>query len=304
MKFDKETWRLAQILDSRLHEFTDIGSKREFFAKELNIPEQTARAILYALENRDLIAGTPEVILAKDGDVEFGIGDLHIPFVDRYALDTSINYAIKHHNVNRVTLNGDIFDFYKSSYYKKNPTKGVSILEEFNQTREILEYIRKAFPDAYINFLKGNHCKRFIDCIDSKAPDYHELFEGMLQNILGFNELNIDYKDNFYKYGELYHIHGHEVRCSGGVVNICKVLMSKILHNFVTWHFHTSQEHIVKRIDNSILGGWAVGHLATDKAFEDYAQINNWNQGFAIIEYDSNGEFTMHNKKICKGKIY
>ena len=123
MKFDKETWRLAQILDSRLNEFTDIGTKREFFAKELKISERYSDQILACLDNKDLVAGTPEVILAQDGDVEFGIGDLHIPFVDRYALDTSINYAIKHHNVNRVTLNGDIFDFYKISYFKKNPTK-------------------------------------------------------------------------------------------------------------------------------------------------------------------------------------
>jgi len=303
MKFDKEIWQKAQILESRLHEFEDIGIKREFFAKELNIPEQTARAILYALENRDLIAGTPEIILARDGDIEFAIGDLHIPFVDRHALDTAINYAVKHHNITIVNIMGDLLDLYKSSFFRKDPTKGMTIIDELKYANEILAYIRQAFPSAHINLLEGNHELRFMDCVDTKSPDYHGVVEGLLQNKLGLAELGIEYKNKFFKYGELWHLHGHERKGGYAVINVCKIMLDRVMDNFVTFHFHTTQEYIKKRIDNSIIGGYAVGHLAKDEAFA-YNPLNNWNQGFAVIEYDSNGEFTMHNKKICNGKIF
>ena len=35
----------------------------------------------------------------------------------------------------------------------------------------------------------------------------------------------------------------------------------------------------------------------------DYAIINNWNHGFAVIEYEDNGDFTVFNKKIINGKV-
>jgi hypothetical protein len=202
-----------------------------------------------------------------------------------------------------VTIQGDFFDFYQVSSFRKDPTRASRLFNEIKIGRSALEKIRSAFPEATIRFLYGNHEDRLQYYINEKAPQLQELVEGLLEIRLCFDELGIVKMDKFFKLGQLWHVHGHERKGGWGVINVCRVLMDRVMDNFVTAHFHTTQEYIKKRIDGSIIGGWSIGHTATDGAF-DYNPLNNWNQGFAIVEYDDKGEFTMHNNKICNGRIY
>jgi hypothetical protein len=304
MRFERETYQQADRFYAFLKKNKVDGSLREIIAKELNIPEQTARAIIYALENKDIIAGTAEKIDTVAKDTELIIGDIHYPFHDMTAIDNMINWAVANHDVNMVTFHGDVFDFYQISCFRKDPTRSARLYHEVAGVRSMLEMFRSAFPNATFRWLDGNHEERLQYYINEKAPHLKELLDGLLENKLGFDELGITKMTKFFKIGELGHLHGHERKGGWGVINVCRVLLMIIMENFVTHHYHTTQEYIRTRpFDGSIVGGWSVGHLALDSAF-DYNPLNSWNQGFAIVEYDDKGEFVMHNKKICNGRIY
>lgn len=303
MRFDKIKWQEAVLLYRAMPNIDEVGVKREWLADKLRIPEQTARAMLYALENRDLIIGNAVQYLSNPDDTELVTGDWHAPFHDITAIDSMLNYATKRHKITLITLNGDIIDLLKPSSFRKDPTKGMGILQELKMCRELLEYLRQAFPDATIRYKQGNHEERFMNSIDTKNPDYHEVIDGLLESKLGLAELGIEYVSEFFKIGSLWHLHGSETKCGWGVINICRVMMDRVNDNFITSHFHTTQEYIKKKINNEIIGGWSVGHLATDEAF-DYNKLNRWNQGFAIVNYYENGEFSIENKKLMAGRIF
>jgi hypothetical protein len=36
----------------------------------------------------------------------------------------------------------------------------------------------------------------------------------------------------------------------------------------------------------------------------DYAIVNRWNHGFAIVDIDEDGSFEVHNHKIIDGRVY
>jgi hypothetical protein len=130
MRFERETYQQADRFYAFLKKNKVDGSLREIIAKELNIPEQTARAIIYALENKDIIAGTAEKIDTVAKDTELIIGDIHYPFHDMTAIDNMINWAVANHDVNMVTFHGDVFDFYQISCFRKDPTRSARLYHE------------------------------------------------------------------------------------------------------------------------------------------------------------------------------
>jgi len=66
-------------------------------------------------------------------------------------------------------------------------------------------------------------------------------------------------------------------------------------------HHHRTQEKIFKRVDESTLWVGANGCLCGKL---EYAPLNNWNHGFATIDYGNNGTFRAHLHKIQDGTIY
>jgi hypothetical protein len=55
-------------------------------------------------------------------------------------------------------------------------------------------------------------------------------------------------------------------------------------------------------MNGKIITTWSVGCLC--ELNPAYMPLNRWNNGFAMVELDSNGEdFYFHNKRIYKGKI-
>jgi hypothetical protein len=54
-------------------------------------------------------------------------------------------------------------------------------------------------------------------------------------------------------------------------------------------------------VDN-IVACWTVGCLC--ELHPEYRPMNNWNNGFAIIEQLGEGEFLVDNKRVINGKVY
>ena len=108
------------------------------------------------------------------------ISDLHIPYHDIDAITVALNYG-KEHKVNTIFINGDLIDNAQVSRFEKDMKKR-SVKQEFDATKQFLVSLRKAFPDASIYWLKGNHC--YIKGTEVLTKDGFKDFKDLSQDDL------------------------------------------------------------------------------------------------------------------------
>jgi len=299
MQLTRSLWSRVLQVDG---EFTRRGEhlSRRKLKEVFKICEYDARFLHEALQHRDVISLKTDTTFAVPGEVELVLSDIHIPFQDKLALEAVLAYAEKL-NPSIITLLGDTIDFYKISRFVKNPLQK-SVSAEVKMCRQFLTELRQRFPKARIILYRGNHEERLDHYIMAHAGEIYDLIEGLLENALGLRELNIEYKTEPFKVGKLNHLHGHEK--GGGMYNpeyVTNVVFNFVLDSFICGHFHRSQDKVFRRIDKSIFLGLATGYLAGDM---EYARLNKWNQGFAMIEYGERGKFRARGFRVMDGEIF
>jgi hypothetical protein len=99
--------------------------------------------------------------------------------------------------------------------------------------------------------------------------------------------------------GELLIGHGHEVE--GGGMNVAQNKFRRSLTNFIFGHSHVSQNYGANTLKDKQIGSWSVGSLC--QRHPDWKPFNQWSNGFAIIEINSDGSFNVHNKKIVNNNV-
>lgn len=229
------------------------------------------------------------------------LSDIHIPFQDNEAIETAVKYGIKE-KVDAVFLNGDILDFYQISFHEKDPKK-VSLVDELEDGRIFLKWLRSKFPNIPIYFIAGNHEKRLERWLRVKAPELLDMEEFRLDVLLRFGDnkiTNIPHGTKVY-FGKLLVEHGDKLKGSGGV-NPARTLALKFKRHTICGHFHRTSEYTSKIYDGDVMVCYSVGCLC--ELEPEYLEVNEHNHGFAIIEMFDNGGFAVHNKKIVNKKVY
>ena len=237
------------------------------------------------------------------------ISDAHWPFHDlqrtgvgeyRGAYWDAIN-ALKDAQCDVIVLNGDMLDVYNLSDHEKVEARR-SWKWELDVAKAMLQHLRRFFGDKQrIVFREGNHEERYGRYIARKAKELEGTVH--LEKFLGLRSLNIEWVDKRAKMtaGKLWIDHGHEWFGGGGVTPARNYRM-KAVENILVGHVHrTSTDVIRKPLDGSYIGGWSVGCLCDLNTH--YAARNGWNHGFAIVDVDASGDFTVHNKMIIGGNI-
>ena len=110
------------------------------------------------------------------------LSDLHIPFHDTKAIQAAVEVGIKD-EVDCITLNGDVCDFFSISRFDKNPTKS-SLKKEIDLTRQFLGWLRDKFKKARIIYKFGNHDEWFDKYLWRKAPEMFGIPEISLAHLL------------------------------------------------------------------------------------------------------------------------
>ncbi len=239
---------------------------------------------------------------------ELFLADLHLPYEDPYALNIALTYA-KTENIDTIVLGGDIVDFMSVSFWDRELTNR-DLNKERRYAIQVLTKIRQTFPKATIYYIQGNHEERLERYLLRKAPELGALDELSVKNLLQLEKLNITYINNReiinktnqpFKIETLYHLHGHEIRTHWTIITVARTLFQRSLENVIFGHFHITQEWIQRKINNDVMSSSSVGCLC--KLSAPYSIVNNWNHGFAIIEYKKNGQFTTRNYKIRNGEV-
>ena len=237
------------------------------------------------------------------------ISDAHWPFHDlqrtgvgeyRGAYWDAIN-ALKDAECDVIVLNGDMLDVYNLSDHEKVEARR-SWKWELDVAKAMLQHLRRFFGDKQrIVFREGNHEERYGRYIARKAKELEGTVH--LEEFMGLRGLGIEWVDKRAKMtaGKLWIDHGHEWFGGGGVTPARNYRM-KAVENILVGHVHrTSTDVIRKPLDGSYIGGWSVGCLCDLNTH--YAARNGWNHGFAIVDVDASGDFTVHNKMIIGGNI-
>ena len=230
------------------------------------------------------------------------LSDIHIPYHSIEAVTLALQYG-KEKSVNGIMLNGDILDFYGLSDYEKDPKKR-RMSEELEMGRQFLKVLRREFDGVPIYYKLGNHEERYERYLRRKAPEILDIPEFRIDVILKFGEIGVELIDDkrIVHYGKLNIMHGHEFGKSVfSPVNPARGAYMRAKDNCIIGHHHQTSSHSEPTMNGKVINTWSTGCLC--ELHPTYMPINRWNLGFSYAERDANGDFTVHNHTIIKGRI-
>jgi predicted phosphodiesterase len=232
------------------------------------------------------------------------ISDLHIPYHDIEAITIALDYGVQN-KINTVFINGDLLDFHMLSRFDKDPKKR-SVKQEFDACKQFLVTLRETFPTASIYWLKGNHCIRYELWLKQKAYEVFDDEYYHLEQRLRLNEQNITIIDDkqLVKIGKLSVTHGHHVmKGFFSPVNSARGVYMKAKQSTIIGHVHKVSTHSETNMDGDVITTWSTGSLCELKP--DYSPlVSNYQHGFAHITVEKNGDYTVKNYQIIKGKLH
>jgi len=244
----------------------------------------------------------PYILPVADNNILL-ISDLHIPYHSIDAITAALDYG-KEQKVNTIIMLGDVMDFYGVSRFEKDPRKR-SIKHEFDTTKAFLVILRQTFPDARIYWAFGNHDVRFEHFLMAKAPEIFDDPYFRLEERLRLNEERIHTINDktIIKAGKLSLHHGHLFfRGFGAPVNPARGLFLKTKESAIVGHSHRVSEHSEISLGGDLITCWSMGCLS--ELQPEYNPVsNNYSHGFAHIKTSQNGNYSVRNFRILKGKI-
>lgn len=237
-----------------------------------------------------------------NGEKVLRLCDVHVPYHDKDALETALLWG-KEEGVDTIVID-DWIDFFAISFWENNPERR-NFNIELSMSKQILGVIRDMFPNAEIIWNKGNHEARYDRYMTVKAPEFLGVPDFSFEKISGADELGIKVIDDkmFCKLGDLNIVHGHEFgRSVFSPVNPARGLYLRAKTHCIAGHWHQTSEHKEKDLNGDVIGCWSVGCLCD--MHPDYAPINKWNHGAAIIYRSGTKSFIVENKTIIDGEVY
>ena len=232
------------------------------------------------------------------------ISDLHIPYHDIDAITIALDYG-KKEKVNTIFINGDLIDNSQVSRFERDMNKR-SVKQEFDATKQFLVELRKAFPDAAIYWLKGNHCIRWEKFLAQKASEIWDDPYFHLEQRLRLHEEKIKILDDtvLVKAGKLSITHGHHIfKGVFAPVSPARGAFLRAKQSLIVGHLHRASHHPEMTLDGDIISCWSQGCLCELRP--NYSPlVSNSQHGFAHIIVDKNKNYTVKNYQIIKGQIH
>ena len=216
--------------------------------------------------------------------------DIHIPHQDIVAVDSAIKYAKAHYEIREVILGGDTMDCESLSKYDKI-SETASFADEVYETNSFLRKLRDIFPNAKITYIMGNHEERLEKYVRKNVPELADFKELTLPSFLDFDDVGVEFVDNRKRLTQgvgLYRVqgwnifHGHEFGICP-LTNPAKRYVDRAKVNMIVGHIHKTDSSVMTTFNRDLIRCYSVGTLA--KLSPDYMPINQWTQGFAIIEH-------------------
>jgi hypothetical protein len=232
------------------------------------------------------------------------VSDFHVPYHDETAIDAAIRYAIDH-KCDHILVNGDALDAYQQSCWIKDPNKR-NTDSEMESLSELLKSIESRFDKKVYKI--GNHEERIENYLFMNAPKMIGMSKWNLceelKKHLDIPDWQMIASKQLYKLGKLNGYHGHELpKGLTNPVSVGRGVWLRTKQTGFTSHWHSTSTHVETSGDKrKTWVCFSVGALC--QMHPDYAPINGWNQGFAVVDIDSAGNFNETNLRIDRGKVW
>jgi hypothetical protein len=139
----------------------------------------------------------------------------------------------------------------------------------------------------------------------AKAPEIFDDPYYSLDARLELSKVSINLIDDktIVRAGKLSIHHGHLFfRGFGAPVNAARGLFTKVKQSMICSHVHKVHEHPETNLSGELIMCWTTGCLA--ELSPDYSpHSNNYSHGFAHIRTDNEGNYSVKNFRILKGRI-
>lgn len=233
------------------------------------------------------------------------LSDLHVPYHDQEALEVAARY-VADREPDVLILNGDSIDFYQLSRFSRDPG-AVSVAEEIRMARELLGILRGMMPKARILFKVGNHEDRLEKYLWTKAPELLGLPFTSIASLIGTDEHGVEIVESrqLIKAGKLNILHGHEFGQSVfSPVNPARGTFLRAKCSTIIGHHHATSEHSENNLNGDAMACWSTGCLCDLRPGYLPFAFTKWNHGFAMVEVEEGGSFTVQNHRIIEGKVH
>lgn len=240
---------------------------------------------------------TPHV-LGVEGRVGI-LSDVHVPYHSDVAVAAALGY-LQDAKIDALLLNGDICDFYAISRWQKDPAAR-DFKAELEAVRDFLAAVRRRFPGIPIVLKAGNHEERWTHWLWQHAPEISDDPLMSLTAWLKLSDVQIDLVEDQrpVMVGKLPVLHGHELpKGLAAPVNVARGAFLRTLSTVMVGHSHRTSGHAESDMWHNETFCWSTGCLC--HLNPEYARVNRWNHGFAIVTVHAGGEFDVENLRINK----
>lgn len=235
-------------------------------------------------------------------DRMFIISDIHVPYHNRKATATALEY-IKHERPKYVTINGDAIDFYGISRYSRDPKRKLETQNELDEFQCFLADVRKAAPDAQIFFVEGNHEERWNKYLRDHASELEGVKGFSLQEVLGLDKQKITFVPSGFVYGSCYVIHGDGL--FGGKSGLTATKwMEKYMASVAVGHIHRLAIVHRRAANKQRLFGVECGTLSSFDPGYEMSGFADWQTGFASLTRYTNGLIVPSIYEIVNNDVY
>lgn len=278
---------------------------RTFFGISGNLHRKTHKAceprpprqagVVYSMPPSQATKWTPHV-MDVIGQVGI-ISDVHVPYHDERALAAAVEH-LKAEGLAGLLLNGDIADFYSISRYMKDPRQR-DFKGELEAVRDFVGWIRSEFPDVPIVYKAGNHEERWDHWLWQHAPEICDDRRMSLVAWLDLEKHGVEWVQDQrpIMLGKLPVLHGHELpKGMAAPVNVARGAFLRTLSTCLVGHSHKTSNHAEADMWHHETACWSTGCLCDLRP--DYARINRWNHGFAVVTVHKGGTFDTHNYRV------
>jgi hypothetical protein len=227
--------------------------------------------------------------------------DFHVPYHDEVAIEAMLRYAVDK-GIEHLYLNGDIIDFYRLSRWDKDPRRRNTEFE-LAKHREVLGVIEPHFDRKVYKI--GNHEERLTKRMWQSNPELAVLPRFDVAEVLEVKDRYevVDSKRKA-KFGRLWGFHGHELpRGLTNPVNVARGVWLRVRDRAFTSHWHQPSSHVeTSGVSKKVINTYSLGCLCD--MTPEYAIVNNWAQGFAVVNVGARGDFNFTNLLCDQGKVY
>lgn len=230
------------------------------------------------------------------------LSDVHAPHHDRVTLELAMREA-RRRKVVGVLLNGDTIDCHKLSDHEHDEG-APDYADELKVTRTLLRWVRSQLPKVRLVLKEGNHEERLGRQIGKRMPELRGLVELGWSSLLQLDRVGGEWVGDRrpVMLGKLPVLHGHEFPGRGfSGADPARALWNKARTSAMAGHHHQHGTFTTKDVRGRYRSTWSLGCACY--VTPRYARINNWSNGFAVVEVSSDGQFNVENKRVRDGRV-